>query len=191
MGNGYIDAALRSAAKTYRRMTAVLAALALLAALPLAWLFARSWTADLKPGIALTSFALAVLGSVAGDFWAAVRHARDERVCEIDTFGWLLELAGWYASRPDTPACAEKAGLAAKVGTPDLDARGEMAGLAERLDAMTGEHYVDAWRDVADMYADHADRRNEMNRLYRLVMAKVAENPTADGITVDVSEAGL
>lgn len=189
--NEYIDGRLADAARAYRRMLAVLAALALLCALPLAWLFVRSWTADLKAGIALTAAALVAVASIAGDFWAALRHARDMRVCEIDTFGWLLELSSWYASRPDTPACAEKAELAVRASDPDMDRRAEMAGLAERLDDMTGEHYTAAWRDLSELYADHADRRDAMNRIYRAAMAAVAGNPTADGIILDVSEYGL
>lgn len=106
MGNEYIDGRLRSADKAYRHMTTILALLALLCALPLALLFDSSWVSDSKLGVALTATALTALASIAADFLFAIRHARDERICEIDTFGWLLELAGWYAVRPDTPACA-------------------------------------------------------------------------------------
>lgn len=57
---------------------------------------------------------------------------------------------------------------------------------------MTGEHYTDAWRGMADLYAANAGERDKMNRLYRIIMAKVAENPTADrlDIHVDGSELG-
>lgn len=94
MGNEYIDGRLRSADKAYRHMTTILALLALLCALPLALLFDSSWASDSKLGVALTATALTALASIAMDFLFAIRHAHDERICEIDTFGWLLELAG-------------------------------------------------------------------------------------------------
>ena len=121
MGNEYIDGRLRSAAKAYRHITTILALLALLCALPLACLFDSSWASDSKLGVALTTAALTALASITMDFLFAIRHARDERICEIDTFGWLLELAGWYAVRPDTPACAEKAELAGRLEHPEVD----------------------------------------------------------------------
>lgn len=45
---------------------------------------------------------------------------------------------------------------------------------------------------MADLYAANAGERDKMNRLYRIIMAKVAENPTADrlDIHVDGSELG-
>lgn len=193
MENEYIDGRLRSADKAYRHMTTILALLALLCALPLACLFDSSWASDSKLGVALTTASLTALASIAVDFRFAIRHAHDERVCEIDTFGWLLELAGWYAARPDTPAYAEKAELAGRLEHPEADgARDALADLAERLDDMTGEHYTDAWRGMADLYAANAGERDKMNRLYRIIMAKVAENPTADrlDIHVDGSELG-
>lgn len=187
MGNEYIDGKLRSADKAYRYMTTILALLALLCALPLALLFGSSWASDSKLGVALTATALTALASIAADFLFAIRHARDERICEIDTFGWLLELAGWYAVRPDTPACAEKTELASRLEHPEADgARDALADLAERLDDMTGEHYTDAWRGVADLYAANVGEREGMNRFYRIVMAKVAENPTADRLDIHV-----
>lgn len=100
MGNEYIDGRLRSAAKAYRHITTILALLALLCALPLACLFDSSWASDSKLGVALTTAALTALASITMDFLFAIRHACDERICEIDTFGWLLELAGWYAGPP-------------------------------------------------------------------------------------------
>lgn len=100
MGNEYIDGRLRYADKAYRHMTTILALLALLCALPLVLLFGSSWASDSKLGVALTTASLTALASIAVDFRFAIRHAHDERVCEIDTFGWLLELAGWYAGPP-------------------------------------------------------------------------------------------
>lgn len=192
MGNEYIDEKLRSADKAYRHMTTILALLALLCALPLALLFGSSWASDSKLGVALTATALTALASIAADFLFAIRPARDERICEIDTFGWLLELAGWYAVRPDTPACAEKTELASRLEHPEADgARDALADLAERLDDMTGEHYTDAWRGVADLYAANVGEREGMNRLYRIVMAKVAENPTADRLDIHVDGSEL
>lgn len=192
MGNEYIDGRLRSADKAYRHMTTILALLALLCALPLALLFDSSWVSDSKLGVALTATALTALASIAADFLFAIRYARDERICEIDTFGWLLELAGWYAVRPDTPACAEKAALASRLEHPEADgARDALADLAEKLDDMTGEHYTDAWRGVADLYAANVGEREGMNRFYRIVMAKVAENPTADRLDIHVDGSEL
>lgn len=192
MGNEYIDGRLRSADKAYRHMTTILALLALLCALPLALLFDSSWVSDSKLGVALTATALTALASIAMDFLFAIRYAHDERICEIDTFGWLLELAGWYAVRPDTPACAEKAALASRLEHPEADgARDALADLAEKLDDMTGEHYTDAWRDVADLYAANVGEREGMNRFYRIVMAKVAENPTADRLDIHVDGSEL
>ena len=187
MGNEYIDGRLRSADKACRHMATILALLALLCALPLACLFDSSWASDSKLGVALTA-----LASIAMDFLFAIRHAHDERICEIDTFGWLLELAGWYAVRPDTPACAEKTALASRLEHPEADgARDALADLAEKLDDMTGEHYTDAWRGVADLYAANVGEREGMNRLYRIVMAKVAENPTADRLDIHVDGSEL
>lgn len=192
MGNEYIDGRLRSADKAYRHMATILALLALLCALPLACLFDSSWASDSKLGVALTATALTALASIAMDFLFAIRHAHDERICEIDTFGWLLELAGWYAVRPDTPACAEKTALAGRLEHPEADgARDALADLAKRLDDMTGEHYTDAWRGVADLYAANVGERAGMNRLYRIVMAKVAENPTADRLDIHVDGSEL
>lgn len=192
MGNEYIDGRLRSADKAYRHMTTILALLALLCALPLALLFDSSWVSDSKLGVALTATALTALTSIAMDFLFAIRYAHDERICEIDTFGWLLELAGWYAVRPDTPACAEKAALASRLEHPEADgARDALADLAEKLDDMTGEHYTDAWRGVADLYAANVGEREGMNRFYRIVMAKVAENPTADRLDIHVDGSEL
>lgn len=192
MGNEYIDGRLRSADKAYRHMTTILALLALLCALPLALLFDSSWVSDSKLGVALTATALTALASIAMDFLFAIRYAHDERICEIDTFGWLLELAGWYAVRPDTPACAEKAALASRLEHPEADgARDALADLAEKLDDMTGEHYMDAWRGVADLYAANVGEREGMNRFYRIVMAKVAENPTADRLDIHVDGSEL
>lgn len=189
MGNEYIDGRLRSADKAYRHMTTILALLALLCALPLALLFDSSWVSDSKLGVALTATALTALASIAMDFLFAIRYAHDERICEIDTFGWLLELAGWYAVRPDTPACAEKAALASRLEHPEAD--GARDALAEKLDDMTGEHYTDAWRGVADLYAANVGEREGMNRFYRIVMAKVAENPTADRLDIHVDGSEL
>lgn len=192
MGNEYIDGRLWSADKAYRHMTTILALLALLCALPLALLFDSSWVSDSKLGVALTATALTALASIAMDFLFAIRYAHDERICEIDTFGWLLELAGWYAVRPDTPACAEKAALASRLEHPEADgARDALADLAEKLDDMTGEHYTDAWRGVADLYAANVGEREGMNRFYRIVMAKVAENPTADRLDIHVDGSEL
>lgn len=192
MGNEYIDGRLRSADKAYRHMTTILALLALLCALPLALLFDSSWVSDSKLGVALTATALTALASIAMDFLFAIRYAHDERICEIDTFGWLLELAGWYAVRPDTPACAEKAALASRLEHPEADgARDALADLAEKLDDMTGEHYTDAWRGVTDLYAANVGEREGMNRFYRIVMAKVAENPTADRLDIHVDGSEL
>lgn len=192
MGNEYIDGRLRSADKAYRHMTTILTLLALLCALPLALLFDSSWVSDSKLGVALTATALTALASIAMDFLFAIRYAHDERICEIDTFGWLLELAGWYAVRPDTPACAEKAALASRLEHPEADgARDALADLAEKLDDMTGEHYTDAWRGVADLYAANVGEREGMNRFYRIVMAKVAENPTADRLDIHVDGSEL
>ena len=189
MGNEYIDGRLRSADKAYRHMTTILALLALLCALPLACLFDSSWASDSKLGVALTATALT---AIAMDFLFAIRHAHDERICEIDTFGWLLELAGWYAVRPDTPACAEKTALASRLEHPEADgARDALTDLAEKLDDMTGEHYTDAWRGVADLYAANVGEREGMNRLYRIVMAKVAENPTANRLDIHVDRSEL
>lgn len=192
MGNEYIDGRLRSADKAYRHMTTILALLALLCALPLACLFDSSWASDSKLGVALTATALTALASIAMDFLFAIRHAHDERICEIDTFGWLLELAGWYAVRPDTPVCAEKTELASRLEHPEANgARDALADLAKRLDDMTGEHYTDAWRGVADLYAANVGERAGMNRLYRIVMAKIAENPTADRLDIHVDGSEL
>lgn len=197
MGNEYIDGRLRSADKAYRHMATILALLALLCELPLACLFDSSWASDSKLGVALTATALTAtaltaLASIAMDFLFAIRHAHDERICEIDTFGWLLELAGWYAVRPDTPACAEKTALASRLEHPEADgARDALADLAEKLDDMTGEHYTDAWRGVADLYAANVGEREGMNRLYRIVMAKVAENPIADRLDIHVDGSEL